>query len=160
MTETPQANLVADNRSRSWGWGRLVIAVFWIFGIVATGFSLWGLNDGSDVPLGPRLISLVAGVVYLMVALGMTHNGRRMRIIAWVGLIISLVGPVIVAIQELGFPSYSAAGLSPWSRFGGDYWYLPMVLPIVGLVWMWWSDPRRIVEIAEGIERIERPRRG
>lgn len=159
MTDKQQAEIVADNRSRSRGWGRLVMGAFWVFGGAMT--FLAALNLGGEVAdplnsLGPRLVALLAGITYLAVAVGITHNGRRMRIVAWAGLVISLVGPVIVAVRGLGASPHLSADLSPWADFGRGYSCLPLMLPLVGLVWMWWSDPRRIVEIAEGMERSQR----
>jgi hypothetical protein len=40
-----------------------------------------------------------------------------------------------------------------WNAFGADFAYLPLVVAAIGAIWMWLSNPRRIVEIAEQVER-------
>lgn len=156
MSDDQQAGVVADNRTPSLGLGRLVMALFWVFGVIVTLISVKNLAGDSEAPLGPRFVALLASAVYVIAAVGLTHNGRRMRVIAWASLVISLVGPLIVGVGALGLPSEYSLSFSPWAQFGTTYWGLPLVIPLVGMVWMWWSDPRRIVEIAEGLERPRR----
>ena len=49
----------------------------------------------------------------------------------------------------------TAAGLAPdlessvWLDGGRHLWFVPLVAPVVAGVWMWMSDPRRIVVRAE-----------
>ena len=147
---------VGDDRPVSLGLGRVVMALFWVMAVVSVLSGTWYLIRESAVPIGPRLIAFLAGFVYLAVALGLTHNGRKMRLVAGGGLIISLVAPIIMGLLELGMPATLPSVPSPWANFGADYYYLPLILSVVGLVWMWLSDPRRIVEIAEGVERPSR----
>ena len=40
-----------------------------------------------------------------------------------------------------------------WNAFGADFAYLSLVVAAIGAIWMWVSNPRRIVEIAEQVER-------
>lgn len=150
------SDAVTDDRGPSWGLGRLVMALFWIFGIVTTAVAVRDLIREPETPIGLLLISLIAGLIYLVVAIGITHNGRKMRMIAWVGVITEMIGPLITGLLELGLPVDPSAARSAWSQFGADYWYLPLLIPAIGIIWMWRSDPRRIVELAEGIERPSR----
>ena len=147
----PSSPSLTDDRKPAYGWGRLVIAAFWAAGIAATGVALWKLLSEPGWPVGSRLVALLAGLLYLGAAIGLTHNGRRMRNVAWVCLSLSLGGPLIQGLLWLGEPPSPV--WSPWARFGEQVWFTSLVLPVVGLVWMWWSNPRRIVEIAEGISR-------
>ena len=146
---------LADNRGASHGLGRLVMAAFWLAGIGCVGIGLFQLFSDSAPPLGPRLVTVFAGAVYVGAAVGLTHNGRRMRKVAWACISVSLAGPVIVGL--LGVGSQRGPALwSPWEGFGVEAWFIPLVLPIVGFVWMWWSNPRRMVELADGIEKASR----
>jgi hypothetical protein len=36
---------------------------------------------------------------------------------------------------------------SVWSGFGQGYGYIPLVLPFLGLAWLWWSSPRRLSQV-------------
>ena len=154
--ETPGASQgVQDDRGPSWGLGRIVMLIFWLFGLFTTIPAVIYLIRETQMPIGPRLVAVLAGVTYLLVALGITHNGKKMRIMAWAALVASLVGPFVMGLFELGIEQVSAVP-SAWARFGAYYWYVPLVLPVIGLVWMWRSNPRRIVIIAEGIDRPNR----
>lgn len=145
-----------DDRRASRGLGRLVMAVFWVFGVVTTVLAVAALARPADSPLGSRLVGLLAAVIYILIAVGITHNGRRMRMLAWAGLVVELVGPIITGLLGVGAGLPPGSYVSAWTDFGINYWYLPLILPIGGMAWMWFSDPRRIVEIAEGIERSNR----
>lgn len=142
-----------DDRRPSMGLGRLLMAVFWIFGVVTTILTVLSLLRSTTVPVGSRLVGFLAAVVYVLVAVGITHNGRRMRMLAWAGLIVELMGPIITGLLAIGASLPPGSTVSPWTDFGANYWFFPIVLPIIGIIWMWYSDPRRIVELAEGIER-------
>ena len=62
-------------------------------------------------------------------------------------------GPPILA--GLGVPELNGPR-SAWTGLGSDFYYAPLAVSLIGLVWMWRSNPRRIVEIAESIERPSR----
>ena len=40
---------------------------------------------------------------------------------------------------------------------GVDFYYIPLVVSLIGIVWMWRSNPRRIVSLAEQVERSGSP---
>lgn len=153
----PEGDQVADTRPRSLGLGRVVMVLFWAFGVWTTVMGVIDLLHVGDGPLGSAIVSVLAGVVYLVAALGITHNGRRMRIIGWAAMVVCAVGPLLVGLLGLGIPELWATR-STWSAFGAHYSFIPLVLPVIGLVWLWWSNPRRIVELAEQVERPSRRR--
>lgn len=145
--EAPISTGVVDNRPRAFGLGRIVMAIYWVFGIWVTVCALIDLFSHRSGPLGPLLIALVAGLNYLGAALGITHNGKRMRILGWICCGISLAGPVLISLASFGIPEFGEARVA-WV---GIY-FLPIVVALIGLIWMWYSNPRRIVEIAEQVE--------
>lgn len=136
---------LVDDRGASRGWGRIVPALFWIAGVSCAVVAVWGLVR-SQQPLGPSLITLMASVLYLGAALGLTHNGRRMRLIAWTCLAVALAGPLIQGLLQLG-AAPATNGVSPWQDFGLHTGFASVWLPLLGIFWLWWSNPRRIVEL-------------
>lgn len=144
-----------DDRGVARGWGRLVILAFWLLGVATTAAALYQLFRDVADPVGPRLVTLLAGLVYLGAALGLTHNGRRMRMIAWGCMTVAMVGPIIMGLTGLGVEPISGLW-SPWLLFGRDTWFISLALPAVGFFWLWWSNPRRIVELAEELERVSK----
>ena len=141
-----------DNRSTSYGGGRVVMAVFWVFAIYFTYTSFVDFVNFSSQPIGPRVLSLIAALGYVLIATAITHNGRRMRIIGWTALLVELAGALSTGIIGLGVADIGAIR-NMWANFGAGYYYAPLILPVIGMVWIWFTNPRRIVEIAELFDR-------
>ena len=51
-----------------------------------------------------------------------------------------MVGVVVIGIASIidadAFPHDTV-----WSRFGSGYGYFPIVLPVLGLLWLWYTRP-------------------
>lgn len=142
-----------DTRPPALGLGRLVMVVYWVFGLVTTAIAVYDIYTHRDLPRGAQILALIAGLIYLVAASGITHNGRRMRMLGWASVILCAAGPVIVGLAGIGLPELAHVR-SAWADFGHDFFYLPLAIVAVGIAWMWRSNPRRIVEIAEQIERV------
>lgn len=146
---------LTDDRGVARGWGRLVFILFWVAGVLTVGVGVWKLVMATSQPIGERLVTLLAGLLYVAAAVGLTHNGRRMRVVAWGSIAVSFAGPIILGLMGIGEPLYADVW-SPWADFGRQVWYTSLVIPVIGVVWLWWSNPRRIVEISEGMDRRRR----
>ena len=145
-----------DNRPPARGSGRLVIALYWIFSVTVTLRALADSYYLREIPLWARSIAVLIGAFYVVAAISLTHNGRRMRILGWCMISLCLIGPLACGVAGA---SLSSMSLMPnaWNAFGADFAYLSLVVAAIGAIWMWVSNPRRIVEIAE---QVERPGRG
>ncbi len=125
-----------DHRgSLSTGWGRLLVFVYGVFAVAATGRSLVQLGQDADrAPLAYSL-SLVAAVIYLVATSCLLLGGRRAWLIACVACSVELAG-----VLTVGALSFAATDLFPdktvWSHFGQGYAFLPLVLPFAGLAWL------------------------
>ncbi len=82
------------------------------------------------------LLSAVAALIYIVAAVGLARAGHAGRRVALVCCSVELVGVVAVGILSLAdkalFPDETV-----WSQFGSGYGYIPLVLPILGLLWLW-----------------------
>ncbi|ABP56103.1 hypothetical protein [Salinispora tropica] len=118
------------------GPGRLLIAVYLLFAIAAT--SRAGLQIATRFETAPMayLLSAFAATVYIVAAVGLGRAGRTGRLIALACCTVELVGVVGV-----GAASQARPELFPdetvWSGFGSGYGYIPLVLPVLGLLWLW-----------------------
>lgn len=117
------------------GPGRILVAVYGVFAVAATGRSLVQLGvDAEKAPLAYSL-SLLAAVVYLVATTCLLLGGRRARVVAVAACSVEAVGVVVV-----GTLSYVATDLFPdrtvWSHFGQGYGFLPLLLPFAGLAWL------------------------
>ena len=122
------------------GPGRVVVAVYAVLAIAATFRSaVQILRDFDEAPWAYSL-SALAAVVYVLATLALARGGRW-RPVAWVAVATELAGVVVV-----GALSVPRADLFPdatvWSGFGQGYGYVPAVLPVLGLWWLWRTRPR------------------
>lgn len=148
-----QVRGIEDNRRPARGWSRLLIVALAVTGLVILGPSAVALirHPMSAPMLGS--LNVVAGLLYLLAAVCVAHNGRRMRMVGWMSLTALFTGAALFGLLTF---SGLAPDLEPsvWYDAGARLGYVPLVLPVVAGVWLWWSDPRRIVAVAEKIEGL------
>lgn len=129
-----------DGSELSSGPGRVLVFVYGVFAVAATGRSLLQLGTQADrAPLAYSL-SLLAAVLYLVATTCLLLGGRRAWLVAAAACTVELLGVVSV-----GTLSYIATDLFPdrtvWSHFGQGYGFLPLVLPFLGLAWLRQTRP-------------------
>ncbi|MEV7230485.1 hypothetical protein AB0M79_26210 [Polymorphospora sp. NPDC051019] len=118
------------------GPGRVLIAVYLLFAIAATARA--GLQIATrfgEAPLA-YLLSAFAAVVYIIATYGLARAGELGRRIALVCCTIELVGVLVVGTASLLVPS-AFPDDTVWSGFGEGYGYIPLLLPVLGLLWLW-----------------------
>ena len=122
-----------SNQPKSLGIGRLLIAVYAIFAVSSTARATYQLaTKFQDAPLAYSL-SAVAAVVYIVATIALAKRGLTKLAIATVGF--ELIG--VIAVGILSFThSELFAHPSVWSKFGQGYGYIPLLLPILGLLWI------------------------
>lgn len=132
-----------DTRRPAYGVGRVLILVYGIFAVAALARATVQLSQrGAEAPLAYAL-SAVAGLVYLVATIALTHNGRRMRRVAWAAVIFELVGVITVGTLSLSAPELFPDD-TVWSGFGRGYGFVPAFLPVLGIAWLWVSSPVRV----------------
>ena len=114
------------------GFGRVLVFVYGVFALAATGRSSLQLaTKASEAPV-PYALSAFAAVVYIVATFALATNRRRLALLA-VG--IELVGVLVVGLTSVLLPEdYPDATV--WSDFGAGYGFVPLVLPFVGLWWL------------------------
>ncbi|WP_228943288.1 hypothetical protein [Nocardioides sp. Leaf374] len=117
------------------GAGRVLVAVYAVFAVAATGRSVLQLaTEPGRAPLAYSL-SLLAAVLYVLATTCLVVGGARAWRVAVGACSVEAAG--VVAVGAL---SLVATDLFPdrtvWSHFGQGYGFLPLVLPFVGLWWL------------------------
>ena len=114
------------------GAGRLLVAVYGVLALAATARGLYQVGTKLDEAPVAYVLSLVAGIVYLVATYALA---RDLRPLAWGTVVFELVG-----VLTVGTLSFVDVGDFPdetvWSRLGAGYGYVPLVLPFVGLWWL------------------------
>ena len=126
--------------SRARGAGRVLIAVYAVLALAAvarSGFQIATKFDNAPVAY---VLSAVAGLVYVVATVALLRPGRAWYIVAWVTIVFELLGVLPVGALSLGdaalFPSDTV-----WSAFGRGYLFIPLALPVLGIVWLIRSRP-------------------
>ena len=128
-------------RATATGPGRVLIAVYGVFALSATARAGVQIVDRfSEAPV-PYLLSALAGVVYIFATIGRAGRGPGARRLAWAAVGFELVGVLVVGTLSLvdaaDFPDDTV-----WSAYGRGYGFVPLVLPLVGLWWLYRTRPR------------------
>jgi hypothetical protein len=127
-------------RSTASGPGRVLVAIYGILALAATVRGAYQIaTDFDEAPLAYAL-SLAAGLVYVLATVALARGTGRWRTVAWVAVGIELVGVLTVgtlSVLDAGdFPDATV-----WSVYGQGYGYVPLVLPFLGLLWLWRTRP-------------------
>ncbi|MET0496317.1 MAG: hypothetical protein ABW000_24585 [Actinoplanes sp.] len=141
MAEPTPAQTRPRDAALGSGAGRVLLLVYGIFALSA------GARAGvqiatkfSEAPLA-FLLSAFAALVYIAATVGLAIGGVRGRLIALTSCSIEFVGVLVVGtlsvLDKEAFPDPTV-----WSQFGSGYGYVPLVLPLVGLWWLWRNRPR------------------
>ena len=116
----------------------MLIAVYAIFALSATARAAVQIaTKFSQAPLA-YLLSALAGVVYIVATIALARGMRRL---AWSAVGFELLGVLVVGtftvLVARDFPDDTV-----WSVYGRGYAFVPLVLPFVGLWWLWRTRPR------------------
>ena len=136
---SPAANAPARN-TRNTGPGRLLIAVYGVFAISATaraGYQI--LTKFSEAPLA-YLLSAFAALVYVVATVSLAKAGTAWFKVSVAAVLVELAGVLVVGtlsvLDSVQFPHETV-----WSLFGRGYGFIPLLLPILGLVWLYRRRP-------------------
>jgi hypothetical protein len=115
------------------GPGRILVAVYALFAVAATGRSVVQLSlKASDAPV-PYTLSLVAALIYVTATVALVRGSPTWRRVAWTACSTELVGVLAVGTVSVlvDFPDATV-----WSDYGIGYGFVPVVLPVAGLWWL------------------------
>lgn len=117
------------------GPGRALVAVYGLFALAASARAGVQLATRfSEAPLA-YLLSALAGLVYIVATLTLTRATRLARRVAAVAITVELVGVLAVGTLSVFDPA-AFPRATVWSAYGAGYVFVPLVLPVLGLLWL------------------------
>ena len=123
-------------RPRMTGIGRVLVIVYAIMALGATGRSFVQIVERFDEAPLAYTLSALSAVVYIVATLALVFAGRRgWYVVAWVAIVFELVGVLVIGTLSLVLPELFAHP-TVWSWFGMGYLFVPLVLPFLGLWWL------------------------
>jgi hypothetical protein len=126
--------------TRNTGPGRLLIAVYAVFAISASaraGYQI--LTKFSEAPLA-YLLSAFAALVYVIATISLAKAGSTWFKVSVAAVLVELVGVLVVGALSI-FDAVAFPHETVWSLFGRGYGFIPLLLPILGLVWLYRRRP-------------------
>ena len=132
---------VTASRPRITGAGRVLVAVYAILAIAATGRSAFQIIDRFDEAPIAFSLSALAAAVYIVATLALALGWRRVAIAT---ICFELAGVLVVGALSILSPGLLGLdGVDPfgreatvWSAFGAGYLLVPLELPVLGLLWL------------------------
>ncbi|HEU5485152.1 MAG TPA: hypothetical protein VFU98_09610 [Microlunatus sp.] len=128
-------------RSTRSGPGTVLIAVYGVFALAACARAGVQLATRYDEAPLAYLLSALAGVIYLLATIMLARGTRTSRRVAAVALVVELVGVLTVGTLSVLDPE-AFPRATVWSVYGIGYGFVPLVLPVLGLCWLWFTRPR------------------
>jgi hypothetical protein len=141
--------MAANSSSRAVGVGRVLIAVYAILALAATGRSVFQIIDRfSEAPLAFSLSGLSA-LVYILATVALIMRGDAWYRVAWATIGFEFVGVIVVgslsvfAPSVLGLHSVDPFGRQStvWSAYGLGYLLIPLALPVLGMIFLYRRRP-------------------
>jgi hypothetical protein len=135
------------------GPGRLLVAVYGLFALSASARAAVQIaTKFSHAPVA-YLLSAFAGVVYIIATATLTAGSPTARRIAVLSCSVEFAGVLAVGTWSLVDPA-AFPDATVWSGYGSGYGFVPLVLPVFGLLWLrYWARrdaaQRTIVPSAE-----------
>lgn len=129
-----------DAATRRTGPGRVLVAVYAIFTVAATSRATVQIIDRfHEAPLAYTL-SAFSALVYALATVMLASRGRTSHRIAVISCTIELVGVLAIGTASLIDPA-AFPDATVWSMYGRGYLFIPLVLPVVGLLWLRHTRP-------------------
>lgn len=126
---------MATRSSLATGVGRVLIAVYGILALAATGRSVVQIIEKFSYAPFAYTLSALAAVVYIVAMVALIVPGRTWYRVACVTIGFETAGVLVVGTLSLVdrqlFPDDTV-----WSYYGMGYLFAPLVLPIAGLWWL------------------------
>lgn len=120
---------------RSRGIGSVLIIVYAVLALAATGRSFVQIATRFDTAPVAYLLSALSAVVYIVATLALVKRGRAWYRLAWITISFELLGVLVVGFLSI-FDTVLFPSDTVWSVFGRGYFFVPLVLPMLGMVWL------------------------
>lgn len=117
------------------GPGRALVAVYAVFALAAGARAAVQIATRFDEAPLAYLLSALAAVVYVLATLTLGLGGRVSRRVAMVSCSFELLGVLLIGAFSLADPE-AFPDETVWSGFGRGYVFIPLVLPVLGLLWL------------------------
>jgi hypothetical protein len=144
-TASPEPAASRPESTRT-GPGRLLVAIYALFALAATARAAVQIaTKFGNAPVA-YVLSALAGVVYILATVTLAIGSPAARRIAVLSCSVELAGVLAVGTWSIADPA-SFPDATVWSDYGSGYGFVPLVLPVFGLLWLrHWTRRARTTE--------------
>ena len=114
----------------------LVVVVYLVLTVAALGRSGFQIATKFDQAPLAYTLSAFSAIVYLVATVALIRGGGAWNVVGWVTLSIEFAGVITVGIASLTYPALFPHD-TVWSGFGRGYLFIPLVLPMVGMFYLY-----------------------
>lgn len=126
------------------GAGRLLVFVYGVLALAATGRSVFQIIDRFHEAPVAFTLSALSAAVYILATVALIAPGRVWYRVAWATITFELAGVLIVGTLSVAAPAVLGLhDINPfgrdatvWSVYGMGYLLIPLVLPVLGMLWL------------------------
>jgi hypothetical protein len=126
---------MADPAATRHGPGRILIAVYGLFALSATGRAVVQIATQFDEAPIAYVLSAVAALIYCAATFALAKATVLSRQVATVAIVVELIGVIGIGAFSYAVPD-DFPDATVWSHFGQGYGFVPLVLPVLGLLWL------------------------
>ncbi|GAB3573294.1 membrane protein [Amycolatopsis endophytica] len=135
MPDMAEPSEQGTRRNTATGPGRILVAVYGIFALAATSRAAVQISTKwHEAPLAYTL-SALAAVIYIVATIALARRGEGSFRLAVAAVGIELLGVLVVGTLSV-FDQEAFPDATVWSGYGEGYLFIPLVLPIIGLLWL------------------------
>jgi cytochrome bd-type quinol oxidase subunit 2 len=127
-------------RPTNTGPGRVLLSVYGLFAVAATSRAAVQLATKFHEAPVAYLLSAAAAVIYVIATVALARSTSTSRRVALVACSVELAGVLVVGTLSLLDPDLFPDE-TVWSGFGSGYGFVPLVLPVLGLLWLRRTKP-------------------
>ncbi|EHY89399.1 hypothetical protein ACWGRK_04145 [Saccharomonospora azurea] len=124
------------------GPGRVLVAIYAIFAIGSTSRAAAQIATRFDEAPVPYALSALAAVVYVLATVALAKHGVAWWRVAVVACAFEMTGVLVIGTASVLLPD-AFPDATVWSNYGMGYLFIPLVLPVFGLLWLRRTAPRR-----------------
>jgi hypothetical protein len=123
------------------GIGAVLVTVYAILAIGATSRAIYQIATVYSSATVPITLSAISGVIYVVATVALILPAPAWYRVAWVTISFELLGVLVIGTLSLIDPAIFAgsAAISDgtvWSYYGRGYLFIPVVLPVLGMLWL------------------------
>jgi hypothetical protein len=158
-SQAPPGPAASRPDSTRTGPGRLLVAVYALFALAASARAAVQIaTKFGHAPVAYSL-SAFAGVVYILATVTLAVGTQAARRIAVLACSVELAGVLAVGTWSVADPA-TFPDATVWSGYGSGYGFVPLVLPVFGLLWLrrWSTRTRAAPSQGRPGEDGDRPR--